>query len=183
MSKSKKVETNKPKSKFKKYLPLIKFFGIYLGVIIFYYIVLLGFGESIFGWYINATASLSGGLINIFGGEVTVDGIRIISESFVIFLSFGCEGSEAIMIFIAGVAAFPATLKQKILGFSVGGLFLYFMNLFRIVFLYFIGQNSIGSFDAFHNEILPIAFIVFSLIIWALWIMWTSKGIKKNDSI
>lgn len=166
----------------KKYMPLIKFFGIFIGVIVFYYVALIGFGESIFTSYINLTAKLSGILINVFGGNVTVDGIRIISDNFVIFLSFGCEGSEAIMIFIAGVAAFPATIKQKLIGFFGGGLFLYFMNLFRIVLLYFIGKTNVGVFDSFHNEILPVLFIIFSLVVWAIWIKWTSKGIKKNEN-
>lgn len=169
---------DKPKSKIKKFMPLIKFFGIFLGVIALYYIILITFNESIFNWYIELTAQLSGGLINIFGGNVTIEGIRIISESFVIFLSFGCEGSEAIMIFIAGVLAFPASFKKKIIGLSAGVLFLYFMNLFRIVILFYIGHYRIGSFDAFHNEILPIFFIIFSLIIWGIWIKWATKEKK-----
>lgn len=181
--KEKKEITEKPKSGLKRYLPLIKFFGIFIGVIVFYYVVLIGFGESIFTNYITATTQLAGMIINLFGGNVTVEGIRIISESFVIFLSFGCEGSEAIMIFIAGVAAFPASVKQKLIGFFAGGLFLYFMNLFRIVLLYFIGKTNVGAFDSFHNEILPVLFIIFSLIVWAIWIKWTSKGMKKNEAV
>jgi exosortase/archaeosortase family protein len=178
MKKAEKQSSNSPKSKIKKFMPLIKFFGIFIGVIALYYIVLITFNESIFNWYIQLTANLSGALINLLGGEVVVEGIRIISDTFVIFLSFGCEGSEAIMIFLAGVLAFPAALKKKLIGLVAGGLFLYFMNLFRIVILFYIGRFKIGSFDAFHNEILPIFFIIFSLLIWGIWIKWATKEKK-----
>ena len=163
------------KSNFKKFIPLYKFFGIFIGVIALYYVGLAVLNESIFEQYIKLTATLSGGLIKLFGEDVVINGVQIISDGFVIFLSFGCEGSEALMIFIAGVLAFPAKLKDKVYGLLFGGIFLYLMNLFRIVILYYIGKFNVGSFNAFHNEILPIFFIIFSLVVWGFWIKWTSR--------
>lgn len=154
----------------KKTIKIIKFFAILLIVIGAYYSVVLFLNEEIFTPYVNFTAFLSGNLIRLFADNILISGNIISSEDISIILSFGCEGSEAIIIFIAGVLAFPTNRNYKIKGLLLGTSVLYFLNIIRIVILYFIGKFDFSVFDLFHNEILPVLFIIISIIAWSLWL-------------
>lgn len=153
-----------------KIAKIIKFFAILFGIIGAYYAIVLFLNEELFKPYINLTTYLSGFLISIFDQSTNTIGNVIATDDLNIVLSFGCEGSEALVIYLAGVIAFPANLKYKIKGFIIGGLLLYSLNILRILVLYFIGTWDFELFDLFHNEILPVLFIIISLISWYIWL-------------
>ena len=155
------------KQKIKK---LASFFGIFLGIIGLYYATVLYMNEELFEPYINFNAFLSGKLISLFAGNVNITGNIISTKDITIILSFGCEGSEALVIFLAGVLGFPSPWKYKLKGVLIGGSILYFLNLIRILILYLIGKMDFSVFDLFHNEILPVVFIILSIITWAIWL-------------
>jgi exosortase/archaeosortase family protein len=160
--------------KMKKYLPLIKFFGIFLGVIAAYYVMITLFPDSI-DFYINATAQLSSWFLSIFGIQAVAQGASIITDELIIALAFGCEGSEPIVLYIAAVSAFPALLKPKLIGGLFGVLILYFLNLIRIMLLYYIGLSETLDFDLFHVIIFPVIFIIIALIVFVGWLKWQNK--------
>ena len=177
----KQKETSIPK--FKKYIALFKFFGIFIVVIAAYYSIVLIFSESVLEPYINFNAKLAGGLLSLLGNNIVVKAADIISPTFVISLSFGCEGSETIIIFFAGVLAFPILMKYKFYGLLAGGVILYLLNLIRIILLFYIGIYFTKSFDTFHAEIFPVLFIVISIITWALWLKWSTKKLKQSSTV
>lgn len=153
-----------------KIFRLVKFFGIYIGIIALYYIFISLDDNIIFKSYINFTGYLSSLFISIFDGNVTSNEQVIAGKSFNIILSFGCEGSEPIAVFVAGVLAYPAILMAKLKGLAIGIPLLYFLNILRIALLYLIGNVYISAFDLFHVTIFPIIFILVALIFWVLWI-------------
>jgi exosortase/archaeosortase family protein len=154
----------------RKIAKVVKFFAILFGIIGSYYAIVLFLNEELFEPYINFSAYLSGLLISIFDKSTITTGNVIATDKLNIVLSFGCEGSEALVIYLAGVIAFPADLKYKAKGFIIGGLLLYSLNIIRILILYFIGTWDFEMFDLFHNEILPVLFIIISLISWYIWL-------------
>lgn len=168
----------KQDDKNRKIRTIIKFFLIFFGVIGLYYAIVLFMNESLFEPYINLNAYLSGNLIKLFADNVSVSGNKIISDGLVIILSFGCEGSESLVIFIAGLLAFPSKLNYKLKGLFLGGAVLYALNIIRIIILFFIGKMDFEIFHLFHDEILPIVFIIISVIAWVIWL----KGVEKKNA-
>lgn len=158
----------------KKYLPLVKFFGIFLGVIALYYLLITLIPNSI-DFYINGTAQIAAWFLSILGIDAMSEGASIITEELIIVLAFGCEGSEPIVLYIAAVSAFPALLKPKLIGGFAGVTLLYFLNLLRIVFLYYIGLSDKFDFDLFHVIIFPVIFIIISLVVFVGWLKWQNK--------
>ena len=166
---------NKKAKEKKSLLPLIKFFGIFIGIIAAYYIFVAVANESFFNSYLNFTANIASLIMNIFGQETTVQGTLIGSKTTVMLLSFGCEGTEPIVIFLAGMIAFPIVFKQKWIQIIVGVLGLYVLNFLRIIALYFVQMNNPKQFETYHTIIFPILFILFALICLGLCIKWASK--------
>ncbi len=157
------IDSNKTKK-------LINFFVILICIIGTYYAIILFFNKEIFEPYLRFNAYLSGLLIKLFDNNVVVENTTIITQKISMILSFGCEGSEALVIFLAGVIAFPADLKYKLKGVLIGGSLLYFLNLLRVLILYLVASIDVSLFDIFHNEILPILYIVISVIAWYFWL-------------
>jgi exosortase/archaeosortase family protein len=154
----------------KKKKALLKFLVIFIGIIAIYYLVIAISGGKFLDSYINLTAYISAGFLSVFTKGAHSELGNIITPNFTIVLSFGCEGSEPIVIFIAGVLAFPSALKSKGFGLLIGVPLLFFMNIFRIVALYYIGINWTSQFDKFHTIIFPVLFILISVIAWVYWI-------------
>ena len=154
----------------KKLLQLIQFFAILISIIGLYYAIVMFLSEEIFEPYLKLNALLSGALIKIFDSTVIIDKNMIITNKINMILSFGCEGSEALVIFLAGVLAFPANWKYKMKGILIGFPLLYVLNLFRVLILYLVVLIDASVFDLFHSEILPVVFIVVSLLFWYYWL-------------
>lgn len=161
-------------------MPVLKFFGIFAGVIALYYLFVAFADFGFMDFYVNASANLSGAVLGLFGEEITVAGGIIMSPKVAVALSFGCEGSEPIVIFIAGVLAFPSVLRKKLYGLAMGVAGLYLLNLIRIIGLYYILESSGDMFELFHAVVFPILFIIIAVVAWGLWIKWTLP--KKLES-
>jgi exosortase family protein XrtM len=162
----------------KKYLPLVKFFGIFISVVAVYYL-LVSFYPSAIDFYINATAGISASILTMLGIETYAQGNNIISDEMIISLAFGCEGSEPIVLFIAAVSAFPSNLKKKLVGGITGVLLLYVLNIIRIIMLYFIGLSEVFDFDLFHVIIFPVIFIIISILFFIGWLRWQNDISSK----
>lgn len=156
----------------------IKFLvGFIVLTAVFYGIVAIT-RDNIFMGYVNATAYIASMFLKIFGVHSNSGNGIITDGSFALYLAFGCEGSEPIMIFAAATLAFPAKWKDKLTGLVAGVLILYVLNLVRILALFFIGKHFPDSFRSFHGEIFPVIFIFLAIIVWFLWINRLPK-IKK----
>lgn len=151
-------------------IKLLKFFGIYIGIIALYYVFISIDDNPVFDAYINFTSYLSGIIIRIFDNSVVINQQIISGKTFNIILAFGCEGSEPIAVFAAGVLAYPSNIKSKLKGLGIGLPALYILNLIRIALLYSIGLFFPTVFDLFHTTLFPILFILIALIFWVLWI-------------
>ena len=151
-------------------IKLLKFFGIYIGIIALYYVFISIDDNPVFDAYINFTSYLSGIIIRIFDNSVVINQQIISGKTFNIILAFGCEGSEPIAVFAAGVLAYPSNIKSKLKGIGIGLPALYILNLIRIALLYSIGLFFPTAFDLFHTTLFPILFILIALIFWMLWI-------------
>lgn len=143
---------------------LIKFIAIFISIIALYYFIISIVKDNFFIYYLNFTAKLSSLLLNIFRIHTNIDGSLIYSADTSVLISYGCEATEPIIIFLAGLIAIPLKFRNKILPGIITIFLLYILNLFRIVALFLIQKNYPNQFDNFHIIYFPILFILFALV-------------------
>jgi exosortase family protein XrtM len=80
-------------------------------------------------------------------------------------IKFGCNGLEAILIFIAGVLAYPSSFKSKIIGIVIGVLIIEAINILRIAFLAYVINNYPKFFDIMHSYVTQSIMIILAFII------------------
>lgn len=147
----------------------------YIAVIVSYYLIILIPNNFLLEQYLKSTAFFSSIIINWFSGNVSQIGDVIVGNNFSVQISFGCEGTEPIILFLAGVIAFETSKKKKLIGISLGIITLYILNLFRIVILFFVGSKDLALFSALHDVYLQIILIVIAVFMLLLWINYAKK--------
>lgn len=98
---------------------------------------------------------------NIIRDQATGFGVRI---------ERGCNGVEAMIILFAAIFAFPAPLKNKLLGFVAGFFAIQILNLVRIVSLFYLGQWNQVAFEWFHLYLWQALIILDALVVWLIWL-------------
>lgn len=123
------------------------------------------------------TAGVLSSILNILGVEnllnetvVQLGGIsmQVINE---------CTGIYEVLVYSAGVMAYPATAKNKALGIGFGNPALLSMNMIRLVSLAFVGTWYPSMFEYIHCYLWQITLIIFVLLIMVVWI---EKVVKKD---
>ena len=152
---------------------LLKGVGIYVVWFVLYELWLLPQGH-VDEWLSLNILSMSGGLLQVFGHEVHIFG-RVISigASRGIELVNGCNGLEAIGLFLGFVLAFPGQLTKRLIFLTIGILVIYIINIFRIVVLAVTQVYYPDLFDITHDYSTT---TIFYVAIMALWMIWANYG-------
>ncbi len=160
---------------------IIRFLGIFAILISLYYLsVSSGWFDSLIMAYADSAAKATSWILVLLGEDASSKADILSSSRYSLVVGIGCEGSEPIALFLSALIAFPIAWKLKIRGILVGSAALYFLNLFRIVGLYYSGIYYPDMFNMLHVEIFPIVFIVIALILWVIWLQWASGQIKAQ---
>jgi exosortase H (IPTLxxWG-CTERM-specific) len=114
-------------------------------------------------------AKASGTLLQWIGQPVDVSGTVIRSSRFGVNINNGCNGVEAMLILLASIVAFPASLKARAIGLGLGALVVQLLNAVRIVTLYLLGAYQPRLFDMFHTAVWQILVILSAIIFFLLW--------------
>jgi len=122
--------------------------------------------------FTSMIADVSVWLIQLFDDNVvaTANVIRDKSNGFGVRIERGCNGVEALIILFAAIFAFPAPLKNKLLGFAVGFFAIQALNLVRIVSLFYLGQWNQVAFEWFHLYLWQALIILDALVVWLVWL-------------
>lgn len=91
--------------------------------------------------------------INMIGIESISSGIDIILPTSILKVLFGCNGLEAILIFIAAVFAFKAELSYKLKYLLQGILLISVINIFRLVLLAYVLEIHNNYFNLMHDYV------------------------------
>lgn len=81
----------------------------------------------------------------------------------------GCDGAGALFLVVAAVLAFPASIKQKLVGLLVSIALMYSLNLLRICSLYFVIAYRPAWFTAVHVYLAPTLIILLACLFFAWW--------------
>ncbi len=165
--KNKKAQKRKIKPTSKKFI----FFFLF-GIICFYYLFSTDFFRLHFFEPINHGFALAASFVlNIFGQETYVQGLRLASLDFSVNIAKGCDSIEAIALLAIALAVFPIQFASKFKGVIIGASIFLLLNLFRIISLFLIGRYLPSIFDFMHIEVWQVIFLVSITSFWFYWIL------------
>ena len=156
----------------------VKFWLGFLGIMLLFYIL------NIQPFYIKNIqepigvffAHLSSGLLGLMGQGTVAEGLNIASDKFSLLIQNGCDAIAPTVLVITGILLYPAERRKKLIGIMTGLLFLFVLNLFRIVSLFFAGVYAPGYFEFLHIEFWQVVFIGLSILYFFYWLNWVTKA-------
>jgi exosortase H (IPTLxxWG-CTERM-specific) len=125
------------------------------------------------GWL----ADISAAMIMPFDEHVRAYG-RVISHSqtgFAVSIEAGCNGVEAAIVLIAGVLAFPADWRRKLVAIGLGFIAIQVMNIARIISLFYLGQWDLELFNWTHLYLWPMLIMLDVLVVFVLYLRYLSQ--------
>jgi len=146
---------------------LVKFFAVLVGAYLL--IAWNPVNDNVIVPFTAAVARWSGALLNVIGQNVTVAGTVIRSARFAVNINNGCNGVEAMLILLASIVAFPASLKARVTGLLLGALAVQLLNAIRIMTLYLLGAYQPRLFDLFHTAVWQIVIIMAAIGFFLAW--------------
>ena len=146
---------------------LVKFFAILVAAYLL--IAWNPVNDNVIVPFTAGIAHFSAALLKLIGEPVTVLGTIISSAAFAVNINNGCNGVEAMLILLASIAAFPASLRARAVGLILGTLAVQLLNLIRILTLFLIGAHHPKYFDAFHTAVWQIIVILSAVIFFLIW--------------
>jgi len=128
-------------------------------------------------------AKISVFIIQSFDDQVVSRGVEIWTHnwSFGISIEAGCNGVEASIVLIAAMLAFPASLKAKAIGIFIGFMAVQFMNLLRIISLFYIGQWNQAVFEWAHLYIWQVLIMLDVLVVFLIWLRFLTPPKKEAE--
>jgi exosortase H (IPTLxxWG-CTERM-specific) len=124
---------------------------------------------------INATlavlmAHLSSLTLRLLGAGTTVDGVIVRSSRFAVRVVAGCTGLQTMVVFSAAVLAYPSGIVDKLRGIAVGVAMILFLNLLRIVSLFYIGIWALQYFEMAHLLVWQYLIVATTAILLVAWV-------------
>ncbi|HKJ17833.1 MAG TPA: exosortase H [Xanthomonadales bacterium] len=153
---------------------MIRFFILFVVLVVgLFTLELLPAGEKYFVLpFTSLVADVSVWIVKFFDEDVVAYGnvIRDTASGFGVRIERGCNGIEALIILFAAIFAFPAPIKNKIIGFAIGFVAIQGLNLVRIVSLFYMGQWNEVAFEWFHLYLWQALIILDALVVWLIWL-------------
>jgi exosortase H (IPTLxxWG-CTERM-specific) len=129
-------------------------------------------------------ARMSGALMSLFDTDVIAYGRVLQSRAtgFGVTIEAGCNGVEAAIILIAGMVAFPASWRLKLIGIAIGILAVQGVNLLRIISLYYLGKWNMQVFEFAHLYLWQALIMLDVLIVWLLWMQMVARRTERTHA-
>jgi exosortase H (IPTLxxWG-CTERM-specific) len=149
-----------------------RFLGLYALVLTVGFLVLAlrPVNDRVVNPYTTFVAHEAGAVLNLFGERATVTHQVLSSPRFSVEIYNGCNGLEAILIFVSGVVAFPAPWRRKLVGIALGFVAIQVFNVVRVVSLFYIGALRPQWFSVSHVFVWQSLVIVFGVVLWLVWV-------------
>jgi exosortase H (IPTLxxWG-CTERM-specific) len=129
--------------------------------------------------FTGGVARASGAALDLLGQDIQRQGTILRSRLFAVNIKNGCNGVEAMLIFLSAVLAFPAPWRARLTGLVLGIVAIQLLNLVRVVALFLTGAYFPDFFDTSHTVIWQTVVILFSVV---LWIFWASRLSPRRET-
>ena len=141
--------------------------------------VLMGGGFALVAWqpvndgfvepFTAAIAKVSAKILDLFGQQTVMNGTRVYGKDFAVDIENGCNGIEALIIFLSATLSFPAPWKARLTGLVLGAIGIQIVNLIRVVALFMTGVYFPSFFDSSHTVVWQTVVILFAVLLWIFW--------------
>jgi exosortase family protein XrtM len=120
----------------------------------------------------NVTVKFSVMLINLLTPSIGAfaNNTHISAQGGGINVINGCEGVEVIFLLIAAMLVAPLTLKQKVLGLTLGIPYVYLLNQGRLIAMFYAVRSDKALFNMLHGTIAPVLLIGFTVLFFSYWL-------------
>lgn len=155
----------------RKALRFLILFGLIFGVSYFVFGIAPGVRNGVIKPYTELLARAVASVITLFGetGATTI-GTIVYTERFSLNIAMGCDGIEAVALFLAGVLAFPTTWRAKMIGLAFGIPLIQLINLLRLVGLYYAGVLLPSVVEEVHVYVAQTIIILLSTALLVFWL-------------
>ncbi len=120
----------------------------------------------------RSVAAISTLLLRPIYPDVYRVGEGVLSSRFMIQVVDGCNGIEPLILLLAGILAFPTSLRARALGFAIGVPFVVLINQVRVLALFILGAEIPAWFDRSHIFIAQ-AFVILATA--GFWLWWLGR--------
>jgi exosortase H (IPTLxxWG-CTERM-specific) len=96
-------------------------------------------------------------------------------DGFAYEIYYRCTGFLPVAILTAAIFAYPGPWRSKFFGLAIGVPVLLGLNLFRLVYLFYVGVYMPAAFDFAHSVLGESLWILATLGIWLAWIKWSER--------
>ena len=118
--------------------------------------------------------------LSVIGYQSIASGTLVsIEDRFRFTIVYHCTGVLGMIIFVSAVVAFPATIREKLVGVAIGIPVLNVVNILRVSLLGVVGLYSHEVFEFCHHFLLQGVFIAFVI---ATWLVWRVKFVRSESS-
>lgn len=118
------------------------------------------------------------GMLQLLGSNgVVAQGTGVSSPDFGFSVAEGCNGIYALAIVLAGIIAFPARWKPKLVGLVMATVFVMVLNYIRLLTLWYAGNSLAWLFDTIHLYVWEFVIIALGA---GFWYFWYEKFVKAG---
>jgi exosortase H (IPTLxxWG-CTERM-specific) len=152
--------------------PAGRFVWRYLAVLAvgFFVLALRPVNDRVVNPYTTFVAHEAKVALNALGEGASVRGQVLSSSCFAVTIHNGCNGLEAILVFVCGVLAFPARWRVKVIGIALGFGAIQVFNVIRIVALFYTGVYRPSWFNVSHIFVWQSIAILLGVVLWLVWL-------------
>jgi exosortase H (IPTLxxWG-CTERM-specific) len=154
----------------RKALRFLALFALIFGVCYFLFGIAPGVRAGLIKPYTEFLASAVAAIINAFGAGAAAEGTVVQSPVFYINIAMGCDGVEAMSLFMAGVLAYPTAWRARLIGLALGLPLIQLINLARLVGLYYAGVLLPSAVEGIHVYVAQTIVILISTAILIFWL-------------
>ena len=119
--------------------------------------------------FMSVTASAVGWILGVLGEPVTSNALTLSSPQGSITIAHGCDVTFEWIVYVAAVAAFPASWRSRGWGLFVGLSSIFTLNLARVVSLYYVLTRRPAAFEFVHAYLWQALFMILVFVVWGIW--------------
>ena len=162
---------------------MFRFFAIFLVIqaVLFGVEMLNPVQQAVVDPWTGLVAKASAAIVHFFDPSVISYGrvLQSAKTGFGVSIEPGCNGVEATIVLVAAMLAFPSSWKMKFWGIGLGFIAVQFVNLLRVVSLFFLGQWNFKLFEFAHLYMWQALIMLDVLVVWLLWMRFVARHDPK----
>jgi len=148
-----------------------KFWGLFIALFLASHALLAWLGQPAWRALDQWTAHLTAGSLRLLGVAARAEESVVWSDWMSLRIIRGCTGVHQMILYVAGVAAFPAAWLRRLTGCLGGVLALTCLTQVRLVSLCFVAKFWPVHFQFVHMVVWQSLMAVMTILFWLTWVV------------